>query len=157
MSDIVSDWRRRVDAARDDFLSKWTLARFAVVDAELSGRVGKQVDLFDEACVVGGEARVTAMGEGMLRGWAAASARMEGEPICSFLKGVCADTGVDVAIVSSESARQVALATLGVNGVALTPDEVAAMVGGLGEGFIALKQAFPDCVLERVSDRGEER
>lgn len=148
----VNLYRGKVERARDDFLGSWTLARLRVVDAELCGKVMTQVDNFDQACVVGTEEAVRLHGEGMLRGWAAASARMKGEPVCSFMKGVY--DGVDVAIISSESARQVALDALGGKGVVLTPDEVAAMVCGLGEGFMALKEMFPDCVLSSVVERG---
>ena len=152
MTDQVSVWRDRVGCSRDEFLASWTMARFKTVDGELYGRVLKQIDLFDEACVIGSVARVAAMGEGMRKGWAAAVARMNGEPVCSFLKGVY--DGVDVAIVSCEAARSVALDALGGKGVVVTPDEVAAVICGMGEGFMAIKDAFPDCVVQRVVDRG---
>jgi hypothetical protein len=141
MTSILS---RVADAARA-FESRWTTRRLKQLDPQLHARLQRQMELFQAALVCcEDDEELVAQGEAMLRGWAAATARMEGVEDCSYMLGRDERSGLQVAISDQQGAQDRVAEVHGVQTLFLTPDEVATLMAAQRE-LLQIKGAFPGC------------
>jgi hypothetical protein len=135
---------RVADAARA-FEARWTTRRLKQIDPKLHARLQRQQELFQTALVTcDDDEELVAQGEAMIRGWAAATARMEGQEDCSYLIGRDERSGLQVAISCQQSASDRVAEVHGVSTVFLTPDECATLLAAQRE-VLQIKNAFPGC------------
>jgi len=128
-----------VRAAAAAFEARWTLRSLRTRDPELFDRFEEQRSLFQAALMSGVKADIEEQTGGMVRAWAAATARMQDTPDDAYMIGRCPRTGLEVRI-----GHQLAAQADGV--VHMTPDEVAVLVAGT-RAVASLKQVYPHAIL----------
>ena len=135
----------QVGQAAEAFESRWTLAALERVEADLHQRFAEQQDLYHQALITGDEHDVEEQAAAMCRGWAAVAQAMEAAGVedDAYLLGFHPRTGTRVAIGEQKHAIARVRELHGDKVVWITPDEVAAMVGGM-EAIKAVKGVFPD-------------
>lgn len=126
--------------ASSAFERRWTLRSLKTRDPGLFARFEEQRSLYETALITGSEADLDEHAGGMMRAWAAVTARMQDVPDDAYMVGRCPNTGLEVRI-----GHQLAAAVDGV--VHMTPDEVAVMVAGV-RSIVSLKRAFPGAQLD---------
>lgn len=145
------------DAARA-FEKRWTLATLRRVDPELHALLlGQQAD-WHESLVKGDMHDLVDQTDAMCRGWAAAVKALETRQVAedAFLVGMFQD----FTVVISEQRQDLAelRRRLGTDQVVIvTPDEVAAIVVGLGDTVKAVKDLWPDAEIFDVRQRSESK
>lgn len=154
MSADITSLMGQVSEAAKPFESRWTLRALQRVDAELYLLLVEQQGLYHEALVTGSPAEAREQAAAMCRGWAAATRRMEqsGAEDDAYLLGLHPTTGTKVAIGSAKHAIDRVRQVHGEAVIWMTPDEVAAMVGGLEslKGVQAVKNLWPDAEVIRL-------
>ncbi|MEG9883736.1 MAG: hypothetical protein V6Z86_03785 [Hyphomicrobiales bacterium] len=127
------------------FESRWTLAALKRVDADLHRRFNEQQGLYHEALITGSDHEVEEQAAAMCRGWAAIARAMEaaGTEDDAYLLGFHGTTGAKVAIGEQKHAIARVRELHGDKVIWITPDEVAALVGGM-ELLKVAKGVFPD-------------
>ena len=135
----------QVSQAAEAFESRWTLAALKRIDADLHQLFNEQQDLYHEALITGGQREAEEQAAAMCRGWAAVTRAMEavGAEDDAYLLGFHGGTGTRVAIGEQKHALARVRALHGDKVIWITPDEVAALVGGM-ELLKAAKGVFPD-------------
>lgn len=154
MSDRITKTMGQVSDAAKPFESRWTLRALQRVDADLHQLLVEQQGLYHEALVTSDMRNVEEQAAAMCRGWAAATRRMEqsGAEDDAYLMGLHGATGTKVAIGSAKHAIDRVRQIHGEDVIWLTPDEVAAMVGGLEsiKGVHAVKNLWPGAEVIRL-------
>ncbi len=135
----------QVAEAAEAFESRWTLAALKRVDADLHRLFNEQQDLYHEAQITGSDHEVEEQTGAMCRGWAAIARAMEAAEAedDAYLLGFHGTTGTRVAIGEQKHATARVRELHGDKVIWITPDEVAALVGGM-ELLKAAKGVFPD-------------
>ena len=135
----------QVAEAAQAFESRWTLAALKRADADLHRLFNEQQDLYHEALITGSDHEVEEQAAAMCRGWAAIARAMEaaGAEDDAYLLGFHGATGTKVAIGEQKHAIARVRELHGDKVIWITPDEVAALVGGM-ELLKAAKGVFPD-------------
>ena len=135
----------QVAGAAEAFESRWTLNALKRVDPDLHQIFSEQQELYHEALIRGGEHEVEEQAAAMCRGWAAVARAMEtaGAEDDAYLLGCHGGTGTRVAIGAQKHAIARVRELHGDMVIWITPDEVAALVGGM-ELLKAAKGVFPD-------------
>ena len=135
----------QVAEAAKAFESRWTLTALKRVEADLHRLFNEQQDLYHQALITGSDREVEEQAAAMCRGWAAIARAMEttGVEDDAYLLGFHGATGTKVAIGEQKHAIARVRELHGDKVVWITPDEVAALVGGM-ELLKAAKGVFPD-------------
>ena len=135
----------QVAEAAEAFESRWTLAALKRVDADLHRLFNEQQGLYHQALITGSDHEVEEQAAAMCRGWAAVARAMEaaGTEDDAYLLGFHGATGTKVAIGEQKHAIARVRELHGDKVIWVTPDEVAALVGGM-ELLKAAKGVFPD-------------
>ena len=135
----------QVAKAAEAFESRWTLAALKRVDADLHRIFNEQQGLYHQALITGSDQEVEEQAAAMCRGWAAVARAMEaaGTEDDAYLLGFHGATGTRVAIGEQKHAIARVRELHGDKVIWVTPDEVAALVGGM-ELLKAAKGVFPD-------------
>ena len=135
----------QVGEAARSFESRWTLAALKRVDAGLHRRFTEQQDLYHQAQITGSDHEVEEQAAAMCRGWAAVTRAMAaaGAEDDAYLLGFHGATGTRIAIGEQKHAIARVRELHGDKVIWITPDEVAALVGGM-ELLKAAKGVFPD-------------
>ena len=135
----------QVGGAAEAFESRWTLAALKRIDADLHRLFTEQQGLYHEALITGSDHEVEEQAAAMCRGWAAIARAMEAAAVedDAYLLGFHGGTGTKVAIGEQKHAIARVRELHGDKVVWITPDEVAALVGGM-ELLKAAKGVFPD-------------
>jgi len=135
----------QVAEAAKAFESRWTLAALKRVDADLYKIFNEQQGLYHEALITGTDHEVEEQAAAMCRGWAAVARAMEAARAedDAYLLGFHGGTGTRVAIGEQKHAIARVRELHGDKVIWITPDEVAALVGGM-ELLKAAKGVFPD-------------
>jgi hypothetical protein len=135
----------QVAEAAKAFESRWTLTALKRVDADLHRLFNEQQDLYHQALITGSDHEVEEQAAAMCRGWAAIARAMETAEAedDAYLLGFHGATGTRVAIGEQKHAIARVRELHGDKVVWITPDEVAALVGGM-ELLKAAKGVFPD-------------
>jgi len=142
----------QVAGAAEAFESRWTLAALERVDAGLHRLFNEQQGLYHEALITGSGHDVEEQAAAMCRGWAAIARAMEaaGTEDDACLLGFHGTTGTRVAIGEQKHAIARVRELHGGKVIWITPDEVAALVGGM-ELLKAAKGVFPDAEVINLS------
>lgn len=142
---IVSRVMAMVGEAAAPFESRWTLNALRRVDADLHRLLDEQQDLYHQALVTGEDREVEEQAAAMCRGWAAVTRAMEAASAedDAYLLGFHGATGTRVAVGEQKHAIARVRDLHGDKVVWITPDEVAALIGGM-EMLKAVKGVFPD-------------
>jgi hypothetical protein len=141
---------REVGVASRAFESRWTLRSLRLVDPELHQTFVEQQQLWEDALVTGDKSDIVEQTAAMVRGWLAATRRMEkaGADDCACTIGQCANTGLKVAI-----GFQIAAAERLAPGICfITPDEVAMLLASQRE-ILKIKELFPGATVEDIARR----
>jgi hypothetical protein len=135
----------QVAGAAEAFESRWTLNALKRVDPDLHQIFNEQQDLYHEALIRGSDPEVEEQAAAMCRGWAAVARAMEAAKAedDAYLLGFHGGTGTRVAIGGQKHAIARVRELHGDKVIWITPDEVAALVGGM-ELLKAAKGVFPD-------------
>ena len=135
----------QVGAAAEAFESRWTMAALRRVDADLHQRFSEQQSLYHQALITSNDQEIEEQAAAMCRGWAAIARAMEAAEAedDAYRLGFHAATGTKVAIGEQKHAIARARELHGDKVIWITPDEVAALVGGM-ELLKAAKGVFPD-------------
>lgn len=149
---LVERMLRQESAAAAVFESRWTMRALRRVDPDLCQAVDEQRALFHEAILTGEDDAIREHGDAMCRGWAAAVLRMEqaGEADDAYMLGQSG--GIVVAIGSQRSAAARVRELHGERVIWLTPDEVAAMFGGL-QSVAMVKALWPGAEITVAVER----
>jgi hypothetical protein len=141
---IVRVMGQIADAA-EAFESRWTLNALNRIDPDLHRIFGEQQDLYHEALIRGSDHEVEEQAAAMCRGWAEVARAMEAAEAKddAYLLGFHDGTGTRVAIGEQKYAIARVRELHGGKVIWITPDEVAALVGGM-ELLKAAKGVFPD-------------
>lgn len=133
-----------VARAAEAFDRRWTMRALQRVDKDLAERFMAQRDDYDRALVTGSGAEAEEQAGGLIRGYAAITRRMEasGEADDAYLLGQ-AGNGLKVAIGHSKASIGRVQELHGERVVWMTPDEVAALMAGMGE-LAKVKALLPD-------------
>jgi hypothetical protein len=135
----------QVAKAAEAFESRWTLAALKRVDPDLHRIFNEQQGLYHQALITGSDQEVEEQAAAMCRGWAAVARAMEAASADddAYLLGFHSGTGTRVAIGEQKHAIARVRELHGDKVIWITPDEVAALVGGM-ELLKAAKGVFPD-------------
>ncbi|MBT7612335.1 MAG: hypothetical protein HN577_03885 [Rhodospirillaceae bacterium] len=135
----------QVAGAAEAFESRWTLNALRRNDPDLHQIFGEQQDLYHEALIRGSDHEVEEQAAAMCRGWAAVARAMDAAEAedDAYLLGCHGGTGTRVAIGEQKHAIARVRELHGDKIIWITPDEVAALVGGM-ELLKAAKGVFPD-------------
>ena len=135
----------QVGEAAKSFESRWTLAALKRVDADLHRRFDEQQGLYHQALITGSDHEVEEQAAAMCRGWAAVTRAMEaaGAEDDAYLLGFHGATRTRIAIGEQKHAIARVRELHGDMVIWITPDEAAALVGGM-ELLKAAKGVFPD-------------
>ena len=135
----------QVAAAAEAFESRWTLSALKRVNSDLHRIFDEQQDLYHQALITGSDHEVEEQTGAMCRGWAAIARAMEAAEAedDAYLLGFHGTTGTRVAIGEQKHAIARVRELHGDKVIWITPDEVAALVGGM-ELLKAAKDVFPD-------------
>lgn len=161
MSSVVVHWRAEVGNAALPFEARWTWLALRRVSPDIGRRLFEQRGLFDQACLVGGDAEVAEQGAALCRGYAAAVRALEqaDEPDDAYMVGFDSATGLRIAIGEQRAAVERVRELHGDRVVWVTPDECAKLLAGV-EAFKlvgAVKQFFPGAeIVDRYSDEPSE-
>ena len=142
-----------VAAAAEAFEGRWTMRALARVDRGLHDLFAEQEADYGKALVTGTEAEVEEQAAAMVRGYVAIAKRMadSGEADDAYMLGIDPSTGFRVAIAEQRHAASRVRELAGGDGqevMVLTPDEVAAIVGGL-QVLGKVKAVWPDAEVIR--------
>jgi hypothetical protein len=93
----------------------------------------------------------------MVRGWAAATRRMEevGAEDDAYVLGVDTNTGTVVGFGTAKASAERVRRIHGKQALFFSPDEVATMASSV-RTLAVLQAAFPGCELVRLTDTGKE-
>ena len=135
----------QVAGAAEAFESRWTLNALKRSDPDLHQIFGEQQELYHEALIRGSDHEVEEQAAAMCRGWAAVARAMDAAEAedDAYLLGCHGGTGTRVAIGEQKHAIARVRELHGDKIIWITPDEVAALVGGM-ELLKAAKGVFPD-------------
>lgn len=141
---IVAAAMRDVSTAAEAFESRWTLTALSRVDEMLHERLVTQQSHYHEAMITKDAGDVRKLAAAMCRGWVAAASAMEnaGTEDDAYMLGLHGGTGTRVAIGSQLHAMKRVRELHGEKVIWITPDEVAALVGGM-EALKKAKDVFP--------------
>lgn len=146
MARIARHARTVADAAAA-YERRWMLASLKRVNPDLAARLAEQRSLTDRAFAVGTPEDVDLHAPAMVRGWKAAVKAMEEANASddAYLVGRDPKTGFTVAISNQRPSAERVNEVLGKKAVFVSPDEVAAILGGLEQfkAIAAIKQMFP--------------
>lgn len=148
---VVTECLAMVAPAEAAFRSRWRMSTLERVDKELHDLLCEQIDLYSTELISGATNDLREQAAAMVRGWSAAVRCMEGsgDPDDAYLTGLDWASKTRVVISSSKQSLQHVKAEDGVRLVAVSPDEVAKLLGSLG--IITLtKEHFPDAELIEI-------
>jgi hypothetical protein len=150
---MLGEFMALVGAAAASFEGRWSLRALRRVDPELYALVMEQQELYHEALVTGEMACLKVQAEAMVRGWNAATRRMEevGEEDDAYVLGLDTNTGTVVAIGDNKAIGP-RVRALHPRALVFTPDEVATMASSL-RTLAPLQAAFPGAELVRLTDK----
>lgn len=139
MADALATWCERVATAARAFESRWTIRALRRIDAELADRFDAALSDWHETCLTGDDADIKELGGGIVRGYEVITKRMEdaGADHDAYMTGTCYRTGTQVIISTNKACSDI-------GAIHITPDEVAALVGGM-ETLKQAKSIFPGC------------
>ena len=134
----------QVGQAAETFENRWTLNALRRVNPDLHRLFNEQQDLYHEALITREDREVEEQAAAMCRGWAAVTKAMEAAAAedDAYLLGFHDATGTRIAIGEQKHAIARVRDIHGDKVVWITPDEVAALIGGM-EMLKAVKGVFP--------------
>lgn len=140
---LVGEAMRRVGEAAQSFEGRWTYAALRRVDPELANLFAEQDRDYGAALVTGSESDIEEQVGAMVRGYQAITRRMveANAPDDAYMLGKA--NGWTVAIGEQKAAIARVRDLHGEKVVWITPDEVAALVGGM-QGLAQVKEVWPD-------------
>lgn len=148
--------RNGVTAAAAAFEARWTLAALARADAELHGKLTRQIALWNAATRGDSTHDLERHGQGLVRGYqrAAEVMALSGEADDAFYVGNDPASGLCIAIghhMASATHAQEAFP----GAIFLTPDEIASLLGRIMgiDQVVAVKRAFPGATVTDISDK----
>lgn len=140
---IVAECMGMVAPAEAAFRSRWRMSTLERVDPELYGLLCEQIDLYSTELISGTAADLREHSAAMVRGWSAACRAMSKLPDDAYLTGLDWASKTRVVISDSKQSIQHVNPLEGVRTLAVSPEEVAKLFGGLG--IVSLTKAtFPD-------------
>lgn len=153
---VVSECMSMVSQAETAFRSRWRMSTLERIDKELHDLLGEQIDLYSTELISGTANDLRDQSAAMVRGWAAAVRCMEGsgDPDDAYLIGLDWASKTRVVISDHKQSIQHLPPIDGVRTLAVSPEEVAKLFGGLG--ILSLtKETFPNAELIEIQP-GEE-
>jgi hypothetical protein len=144
---VLRYWIGEVSNAAALLERRWTRAALKRVDPDVAKRLEEQRDLFDRAAVTGTVEEIERHGAALCRGYAVAVKTLENaqEPDGAYLLGQDPRSGFTVAIGNQKPAAERVQEVHGRAAVWISPDEVAAILSGLGafKTLTTIKRMFP--------------
>ena len=148
---IVAECLALVAPAEAAFRSRWRMRTLERIDKDLHDRLAEQIDLYSTALISASADELQEQSGAMARGWAAGCRVMEQQPHDAYLVGLDWATKARVVISDQKQSIQHLPAIDGVRTLAVSPEEVAKLFGGLG--IVSLtKEVFPNAELLSVGD-----
>lgn len=147
---------KEIAGAAVAFESRWTFGALARLHPDLSERLSRQRELWQEAADVQDEERILAIGRGLVRGYNACFMAMEASlEEDAWRIGHCRRTGFKIAVGPPACAQRVH-EVFGGKVPFYTPDEIAVILeeAGLLPPVNAVKAAFPGAEVVAVRKAG---
>lgn len=139
-----------ITAAATAYEARWTLAALYRADPDISGRLRRQIGLWNDAVREADPEAVEIQGRALCRGYVKAVEAMtlSGAADDAYQVGKDEASGLTLAIGHQIASAEHVAATHGPDVVFVTPDEIAGLLNSL-DGFAAIaamKRAFPGAV-----------